>query len=68
MHNYSSPWDDQTLSPGLVIAIEPVISAGSGRQKGATDGWMVKTADGAISAHFEHTVVVTRGCPLVLTA
>ncbi len=67
VHNYYSPWDDGILNPGLVIAIEPVISAGSGRNTEPADGWTVKTAEGAMSAHFEHTVVVTRERAMVLT-
>ncbi len=68
VHNYYASWDNEPLVEGLVRAIEPVISAGSGRSRDADDGWTVLTADGADSAHFEHTVVITRGHPLVLTA
>lgn len=68
VHNYYAPSDDEPLTDGLVLAIEPVISAGSGMSRDAGDGWTVVTADGADSAHFEHTVVITRGRPLVLTA
>ena len=67
VHNYYIPWDNQPLNQGLVIAIEPVISAGSGESVETADGWTVETADGAPSAHFEHTVVITHGRPLVLT-
>ncbi len=56
-----------TLTEGLVLTIEPIISAGSGAVREAGDGWTVRTADGALSAHFEHTVVITRAKPLVLT-
>ncbi len=58
----------QPLTEGLVLTIEPIISAGSGVVRTAGDGWTVKTSDGALSAHVEHTVVVTNGKPLVLTA
>ncbi len=68
VHNYYAPSDNKPLTPGMVIAIEPVITTGSGRAVDAADGWTVKTADGADSAHYEHTVVVRRGRPLVLTA
>ena len=51
-----------------MITIEPIISAGSGAIYTAADGWTVKTADGALAAHAEHTVVITDGQPLVLTA
>jgi methionyl aminopeptidase len=62
------PRFSQPLTDGLVITVEPIISAGSGRVRGAGDGWTVRTADGSLSAHVEHTVVVRQGAPLVLTA
>ncbi len=66
--NYYDPWDNRQLSPGLVIAIEPVISSGSGESLTDDDGWTIKTADGAPSAHFEHTVIITQRGPMVVTA
>ena len=57
----------QKLSRGLVITIEPFLTPGNGRMVEADDGWTLKTADGALSAQFEHTIVVTKGVPLVLT-
>ena len=66
--NYYDPWDKRQLHPGLVIAIEPVISGGSGESLTDDDGWTIKTADGAPSAHFEHTVVVTQHGPMIATA
>jgi methionyl aminopeptidase len=56
------------LTEGLVLTIEPIISAGSGATRAGGDGWTVRTSDGAMSAHFEHTVVITGGEPLILTA
>ena len=56
------------LTRGLVITIEPIISAGSSRTVTADDGWTIKTADGSPAAHYEHTLVVTKGAPMVLTA
>lgn len=56
------------LHRGLVLAIEPIISAGSGAAFMAADGWTVKTVDGALAAHYEHTVVVTEGAPTLVTA
>jgi methionyl aminopeptidase len=56
------------LTEGLVITIEPIISAGSGHARVAPDGWTVRTTDGCLAAHFEHTLVITRGEPLLLTA
>ncbi len=58
----------RSLTDGLVITIEPIISVGSGAVRQSRDGWTIKTADGAISAHVEHTVVITDGPPLILTA
>ena len=66
--NYYDPWDNRHLWPGLVISIEPVISSGSGESATDSDGWTVKTADGAPSAHFEHTVVITPRGPMIVTA
>ncbi len=58
---------DLTLEPGLVIAIEPMINAGTYKIKVDRDGWTARTADGRLSAHFEHTVAVTADEPNVLT-
>jgi len=56
------------LQPGMVLAIEPMINAGTAQvQVDEEDGWTVRTADGELSAHFEHTVVVTDSEPLILT-
>lgn len=66
--NYDAPGFDQPLTEGLVITIEPIIAAGSGEVREAGDGWTIKTRDGSYAAHSEHTVVVTAGAPLVLTA
>jgi methionyl aminopeptidase len=56
------------LTSGLVITVEPIIAMGSGRPMYAGDGWTVKTADGSLSAHYEHTLVITDGAPILLTA
>jgi methionyl aminopeptidase len=56
------------LTEGLVLTVEPIVSAGSGAVRESGDGWTVRTADGALSAHAEHTIVIRRGEPLVLTA
>jgi methionine aminopeptidase type I len=58
----------QRLNRGLVLAIEPMLTSGSGDVVEDADGWTVRTADGALAAHAEHTIVVTEGAPLVLTA
>ncbi len=57
-----------TLTDGLVLTVEPIVSAGSGAVTPGRDGWTVRTADGALSAHEEHTIVITPSAPLVLTA
>jgi methionyl aminopeptidase len=55
------------LTEGLVVTVEPIITAGVGRVRRAPDGWTLPTADGRLSAHVEHTIVVTRDRPLILT-
>lgn len=59
---------DLRLRPGLVICIEPMVNAGGARTRELPDQWTVATADGSLSAHFEHTVAVTTGDPDILTA
>jgi methionyl aminopeptidase len=66
--NYADPNARQVLTEGLVITVEPIIAAGSGRTLLAKDGWTMKTADRRPSAHYEHTIVISKGAPLVLTA
>ncbi len=66
--NFYEPMARQELTEGLVITIEPIIAAGSGNSYTGEDGWTVKTTDGKPSAHYEHTVVITRGAPIILTA
>ena len=66
--NYADPDARHVLTEGLVIAVEPIIAAGSGRAVLATDGWTMKTADRRPAAHYEHTIVVTNGAPMLLTA
>ncbi len=66
--NYADPFVRDILTEGLVITIEPIIAAGSGQVVTAADGWTVRTADGSPAAHYEHTLVITKGDPLLLTA
>jgi methionyl aminopeptidase len=61
-------WDGPELTDGLVITIEPIIAAGAGDLHMAEDGWTIRTDDGSPSAHFEHTLVVTDGAPILVTA
>ena len=58
---------DFELKPGLVLAIEPMVNAGRASVKVQSDGWTAVTTDGSLSAHFEHTVVVTREGTEILT-
>lgn len=66
--NYPDPAANQILTEGLVITVEPIIAAGSGESVLADDGWTVLTADQRPSAHYEHTLVITKGSPILLTA
>ena len=66
--NYGKPGTGLKLEPGLVIAIEPMVNVGSYETRLLPDGWTVVTADGALSAHFEHTIAITENGPEVLTA
>jgi methionyl aminopeptidase len=66
--NYADPQANQVLTEGLVITVEPIIAAGKGKIILARDGWTIHTADSRKSAHFEHTLVITKGPPIFLTA
>jgi methionyl aminopeptidase len=66
--NYADPDANQLLTEGLVITIEPIIAAGRGDAFVEKDGWTVRTSDRKPSAHYEHTIVITKGKPLILTA
>jgi methionyl aminopeptidase len=61
-------WDGPILTNGLVITVEPIIAAGGGEIYMDDDGWTVRTEDGSASAHAEHTIVITEGAPILLTA
>ena len=66
--NYGTPGRGVRLLPGMTIAIEPMINQGVPGVKTMSDGWTVKTADGKLSAHFEHTIAITQDGPVILTA
>ena len=66
--NYHDSRFRQRLTEGLVITIEPIIAAGSGQGVQSSDGWTILTADRSWSAHYEHSVVITKGTPILLTA
>ena len=63
--NFYNPDDKRVLTEGLVLAIEPFLTTGIGRVVG--DGWPLRTMDRAIAAQFEHTIVVTKNEPIILT-
>lgn len=66
--NLGPPGKGPRLEAGMVFAIEPMVNAGGWQTRVLDDGWTVVTADGSLSAHFEHTVAITEEGPLVLTA
>ncbi len=66
--NFGPPGMGPILRPGMTLAIEPMVNLGGHETRVLPDGWTVVTADGSLSAHFEHTVAVTDADPLVLTA
>jgi methionyl aminopeptidase len=66
--NYFDARQKDVLTDGLVVAIEPIISSGSWRVVEDRDGWTIRTRDGSAAAHYEHTVVITRERPILLTA
>ena len=65
--NYGTAGRGVRLVPGMTIAIEPMINQGTAAIKQLSDGWTVKTKDGRLSAHFEHTVAITKQGPVILT-
>lgn len=65
--NFGTPGRGVRLLPGMTIAIEPMINAGGAGIRQLSDGWTVKTRDGSLSAHFEHTVAITSNGPVILT-
>jgi methionyl aminopeptidase len=68
IQNWGSPGRGPELKPGLVIAVEPMFNLGGDETRQLDDGWTVVTADGSLSAHFEHTIAVTEDGHEVLTA
>jgi methionyl aminopeptidase len=65
--NFGTPGTGPVLKEGMVLAIEPMVNAGSYRIKIGDDGWTVRTQDGLPSAHFEHTIVVRKDGAEILT-
>ena len=65
--NFGTPGRGPRLIPGMTIAIEPMITAGSYRTRTLSDGWTAVTVDGSLAAHFEHTVCITPDGPRIMT-
>lgn len=65
--NFGTSGRGVRLLPGMTLAIEPMVNQGSYRVKTLSDGWTVKTQDGKLSAHFEHTIAITKDGPVILT-
>jgi methionyl aminopeptidase len=68
VYNWPAPGTDRVLESGLVFTIEPMLAAGDPAIVLERDGWTVRTVDRSLSAHEEHTIIVTSGGPEVLTA
>jgi methionyl aminopeptidase len=66
--NFGEPGRGPKIAPGLVVAIEPMVNVGGWETRALADQWTVVTADGSLSAHFEHTIAVTENGAEVLTA
>ena len=66
--NYPDYTNTARLHAGLVVAVEPIVTVGTGRSFVDRDGWTVRTADHSLAAHYEHTVVITKGAPMLITA
>jgi len=65
--NYGRPGKGMRLREGMTIALEPMVLAGTSRTIVKDDEWTVASADGSMTAHFEHTVAVTANGPEILT-
>jgi methionyl aminopeptidase len=68
IQNWGPPGRGPEMKPGLVVAVEPMFNLGGDATRLLDDGWTVVTADGSLSAHFEHTIAVTENGHEVLTA
>lgn len=66
--NYGTPGQGPVLKRGMTLALEPMVNVGGWRTKVLADHWTVVTADGSLSAHFEHTIAITDGKAEILTS
>jgi methionyl aminopeptidase len=65
--NFGKKGTGIVLKAGMTLAIEPMLNVGGSKIKTLDDGWTIVTADGSLSAHFEHTILITKGVPVILT-
>ena len=65
--NFGSPGEGPLLQKGMTLAIEPMVTAGDWRTRLGRNRWTVHTADGSLSAHFEHTIAICEDEPEILT-
>ena len=65
--NFGKPGRGMLLKKGMALAIEPMLNVGTWRTRQLEDNWTVVTADGSLSAHFEHTIAITEDGPMILT-
>ena len=65
--NFGTPGRGPRLVPGMTLAIEPMINAGTAEVEILKDGWTTVTKDGKLSAHFEHTIAITPDGPVIMT-
>ena len=65
--NYGKPGHGPRLAPGMTIAVEPMVNQGGPAIRVMRDGWTVRTADGSLAAHYENSLLITRGDPEILT-
>lgn len=65
--NFGNPGRGPRLMPGMTLAVEPMVNQGDWAVKVLEDGWTVKTADGSLAAHFENSILITKGEPEILT-
>lgn len=65
--NYGKPGHGARLAPGMTLAVEPMVNQGDWKIKVMRDGWTVRTADGSLAAHYENSILITKGEPEILT-
>jgi methionyl aminopeptidase len=66
--NYENRFSNDLLTDGLVIAVEPMLTLTPSHAAEDADGWTIRTRNGCVAVHEEHTVVIRQGAPLIVTA